>query len=334
MLKKILLFAFLFVFGLGYLEARAVAPITTPAPVAVGGQKVDKNRSVESLLIDSNNAPVQLTIHSSGKSGADQIVRQIVLRTLPDEHALRYRDWVDSNRRFVHQQSQDQIGYIHIPDMKANGLAEFNRGFLTEYKYPALIVDVRHNTGGNVSPLILEKLNRKRVAYTVSRWEKPEPIPLESLAGPRVALTDQFTSSDGDIFTQCFKLYNLGPTVGKRTWGGVVGMRPRDPLVDGTVTSQPEFSHWFEDAGWNVENRGCDPDFEVEITPKDFHEGRDPQLAKAIDLMKESLAAKPVLMPKFGPRPSRALPVRLGPPSQESVVQKRLNIDSQVVGSR
>jgi len=167
--------------------------------------------------------------------------------------------------------------------------------------------------GGNVSALLLEKLNRKRVAYAVSRWGQPEPYPHESVAGPMVAITDQFAGSDGDIFSHCFKLYKLGPLVGKRTWDGVIGISTNYQLVDGTLTTQPEFSFWFKDVGWKVENYGTDPDYEVDIAPQDFHSGRDPQLAKALELMISSLSQTPVQLPAFGPHPSRALPAKLGP---------------------
>jgi tricorn protease len=359
--------------------------------VAVGGRSVSKDVSVDSLLIDSQDVPVMLTIlpapnsqaalpraaaQASGSSppalasgsaksrqghrgrhatknddsqlqtptpatgkksklikGGIETVdtidsasnkqmpgsspttkRHIVVRTLKDEHDLRYREWVEANRRFVHAQSKGQVGYVHIPDMGPRGFAEFHRGFLAEYNHPALIVDVRHNGGGNVSALLLEKLNRKRVAYAVSRWGQPEPYPHESIAGPMVAITDQFAGSDGDIFSHCFKLYKLGPLVGHRTWGGVIGISTNYQLVDGTLTTQPEYSFWFKDVGWKVENYGTDPDYEVDIAPQDFHEGRDPQLAKALDLMLTSLTQHPVQMPVFGPHPSRALPDRLAAP--------------------
>jgi tricorn protease len=149
------------------------------------------------------------------------------------------------------------------------GFAEFHRGYLSELDRDALIVDVRYNRGGHVSSLLLEKLARKRVGYDVARWVPPTPYPEESVAGPIVALTNQFAGSDGDIFSHCFKLYGLGPLVGMRTWGGVIGINPRHRLVDGTQTTQPEFSFWFTDVGWGVENYGTDPTHEVDIAPQD-----------------------------------------------------------------
>jgi tricorn protease len=126
-----------------------------------------------------------------------------------------------------------------------------------------------------------------------------------------VGITNQYAGSDGDIFSHCFKLYGLGPLVGKRTWGGVIGIWPRHPLVDGTVTTQPEFSFWFVDVGWRVENYGTDPDYDIDIAPHDTRAGRDPQMEKAIELVLAALEANPVQMPDFGTRPSLKIPTQL-----------------------
>jgi tricorn protease len=128
-----------------------------------------------------------------------------------------------------------------------------------------------------------------------------------------VGLTNQFAGSDGDIFSHCFKLYKLGPLVGKRTWGGVIGIWPRHPLVDGTVTTQPEFSFWFTDVGWNVENYGTDPDYDVDIAPHDSHAGRDPQMDKALELALSALESNATVIPDFADRPSLPIPTSLPP---------------------
>src|SRR6202042_1078233 len=197
------------------------------------------------------------------------------------------------------------------PDMGPWGFAEFHRGYLTEFERDGLIVDVRYNRGGHVSPLLLEKLARKRVGYAVSRYSPPVPYPPESVGGPMVALTNQFAGSDGDIFSHCFKLYELGPLVGKRTWGGVVGINPYHRLVDGTITTQPEFSFWFVDVGWRVENYGTDPDYDVDIAPHDVRNGHDPQMEKALELVAQLRSRSPNGKPHFEPRPVLAIPNQL-----------------------
>jgi tricorn protease len=172
---------------------------------------------------------------------------------------------------------------------------------------------ISRSSTAKVSPLLLEKLARKRVGYDVSRWGVPRPYPPESVRGPMVGLTNQYAGSDGDIFSHCFKLYGLGPLVGKRTWGGVIGIWPRHPLVDGTVTTQPEFSFWFVDVGWTVENYGTDPDYDVDIAPHDARAKRDPQMDKAIELVLAALEADPASMPDFSNRPSLKIPTKLPP---------------------
>jgi tricorn protease len=154
---------------------------------------------------------------------------------------------------------------------------------------------------GNVSGLLLEKLARRRLGYAFSRWDHPIPYPPESPRGPLVALTNEHAGSDGDIFCHCFKLMGLVPLIGKRTWGGVIGINPRHRLVDGTVTTQPEFSLWFKDVGWNVENYGTDPDIEVDIAPQEYASHADPQLERAIMEALHVLEAYPP-QPKPGAR--------------------------------
>jgi tricorn protease len=123
-----------------------------------------------------------------------------------------------------------------------------------------------------------------------------------------VALTNEFAGSDGDIFTHAFKVMGLGPVIGKRTWGGVIGIWPRHSLVDGTITTQPEFSYWFADVGWGVENYGTDPDIEVDVRPQDYAAGHDSQLERGLQEIMKLMETKPPRIPDFGPRPSRALP--------------------------
>ena len=267
--------------------------------VAVSGRAVSATLTPDELLVNVAGRDVTLTLERGGER------RRETVRTLRDERALRYRAWVDENRRVVHERTGGKVGYVHIPDMGPWGFAEFHRGFLSEFDRAGLIVDVRYNRGGHVSPLLLEKLARKRVGYDISRHGPPVPYPPESVAGPIVALTNQFAGSDGDIFSHCFKLYELGTLVGMRTWGGVVGINPYHRLVDGTLTTQPEFSFWFTDVGWNVENYGTDPDVVVDIAPHSARDIVDPQMEKGLELITEAIAKHPGV-PRFHERPNRA----------------------------
>ena len=273
--------------------------------VAIGGRPLDRNITPDALLVNTSDRDVMLTIVP--KKGER---RRVVVHALRDERMLRYRAWVDANRAFVHEQTDGRVGYLHIPDMGTWGFSEFHRGYLSEFNRDGLVVDVRYNRGGHVSPLLIEKLARKRVGYDVSRYGPPMPYPPESVGGPIVALTNQFAGSDGDIFSHVFKMYKLGPLVGKRTWGGVIGINPYHRLVDGTITTQPEFSFWFTDVGWKVENYGTDPDHDIDIAPHDDRAGVDPQMTKALELL-ATLRASTNGKPHFDPRPHLALPTEL-----------------------
>ncbi|MCB0056803.1 MAG: PDZ domain-containing protein, partial [Caldilineaceae bacterium] len=297
--------------------------------LAINGQRLDAETAPAQLLVNQAGEEVLLTLaprpepagegaEANGESPKDAGDEKdapekpkyyaAVVKAIHSDEEARYRAWVESNRRAVHEASGGRIGYLHIPDMGPHGYAEFHRGFLAEVMRDGLVVDVRYNGGGHVSQLILEKLARRRIGYDASRWSGMVPYPTESVAGPLVALTNELAGSDGDIFCHSFKLLKLGPLVGKRTWGGVIGISPRHPLVDGTITTQPEYSFWFEDVGWNVENYGTDPDLDVDFAPQDYVAGRDPQLARAIAEALRLLAEHPVVLPDVTTRPSRALP--------------------------
>jgi tricorn protease len=249
--------------------------------------------------------------NGSGNGNGDKQVpkpRMVTVKTLRDETDARYREWVDGNRSAVHEATGGRVGYVHVPDMSARGYAEFHRGFLAEVAREGLIVDARFNGGGHVSQLILEKLARRRLGYDTQRWGDPIPYPYESVMGPIVALCNELAGSDGDIFSHAFKMMGLGPLIGKRTWGGVIGINMRNSLVDGGMTTQPEYSFWFQDIEWGLENYGTEPDIEVEIRPQDYVAGTDPQLERAITEILGALEADPPVVPDFGGRPRLGLP--------------------------
>lgn len=289
--------------------------------LAINGQRLGQAVTPQELLVNRANTEIQLTLlatddpsDSSGDvasgsgNGQDQPSRTVLVKTLGDERRARYREWVEGNRRQVHQATEGRVGYVHVPDMGPFGYSEFHRYYLAESERDGLIIDVRFNGGGNVSQLLLEKLARRRLGYRKPRYGKTWAYPHHTVLGPMVALTNEYAGSDGDIFSHVFKLLGLGPLIGKRTWGGVIGIWPRHSLVDGTYTTQPEFSTWFEDVGWAVENYGTDPDLEVEIAPQDYAAGRDPQLARGLEEILKLLEANPPLIPDFGPPPNLALP--------------------------
>lgn len=272
--------------------------------IEINGVSLTKNISPYEVLVNQANKEVKLTI----KSGKTE--RTVRIKTLVDEQKLRYRNWVENNRKYVHEQTNGKVGYVHIPDMSALGYSEFHRYYGNEAEKGSLIVDVRFNGGGHVSQLILEKLNRKVISFGTARWSKDiiHQYPMHAVLGPMVALTNEFAGSDGDIFSHSFKLLKLGKLIGRRTWGGVVGIWPRHFLIDGSVTTQPEFSSWFKDVGYGVENYGTDPDIFVDIAPQDYGKGIDPQMDRAIKEIKASLNKNPVKYPDLSNRPDLTLP--------------------------
>ena len=272
--------------------------------LAIGGQRVGRDLHPNALLVNQAEQEVQLTVADADGSAP----RTVTVKAMGNERPVRYRDWVERNRQYVHERSDGQVGYLHVPDMGADGYAEFHRYFLVELDHKGLVVDVRHNGGGHVSALLLGKLARRRLGYDLSRWMSHMPYPIESTYGPMVALTNEQAGSDGDIFSHAFKMMKLGKLIGRRTWGGVIGIWPRNWLVDGGVTTQPEFSFWFRDVGWGVENYGTDPDIEVDITPQDYARGADPQLDRAVDEVLKEIAENPPPEPDFSQRPRRTLP--------------------------
>ncbi|MFF3331558.1 S41 family peptidase [Streptomyces sp. NPDC002888] len=264
---------------LTHVDGRPVDPVTGPYP----------------LLAGAGGTTVELTFTAAnGETGPP---RRVAVVPLADERPLRYQDWVAKRREVVRELSGGRCGYLHIPDMGGSGWAQFNRDLRMEVSRPALIVDVRGNAGGHISELVIEKLTRRVLGWDLTRDAQPVSYTSNAPRGPVVALADEATSSDGDMITAAFKLLDLGPVVGQRTWGGVVGMTGRHQLGDGTVITVPMNAAWFDAYGWSVENKGVTPDIEILRTPLDWAEGRHAQLSDAVYLALELLESNPPATP-------------------------------------
>ncbi|WP_329526619.1 S41 family peptidase [Streptomyces sp. NBC_01462] len=275
---------------LTHIDGRPVDPVTGPYP----------------LLAGAGGTTVELTFVPPTGEGPS---RRVAVVPLIDERPLRYQDWVAKRREVVRELSGGRCGYLHIPDMGGSGWAQFNRDLRLEVSRPALLVDVRGNAGGHISELVVEKLTRTILGWDLTRNAQPVSYASSAPRGPVVALADEATSSDGDMITAAFKLLGLGPVVGQRTWGGVVGMTGRHQLGDGTVITVPMNAAWFDAYGWSVENRGVAPDLEVLRTPLDWAEGRhaemDTAIQLALDLLSTHSAASP---PDLSDVPDRTRP--------------------------
>jgi tricorn protease len=293
-------------------DPRARAPLAAPgAGIAVGdvllavdGQPVGPD-GPGPLLTGAAGKPVELTVAPADGSRP----RSVPVVPLQSDTRLRYLDWVRVKRAAVRELSGGQIGYLHVPDMVSQGWADFHRDLRTEMLRDALIVDVRGNTGGEISELVVEKLARRVIAWDVPSGLIPATYPEDAPRGPVVAIADECAGSDGDIVTGAIRLLRLGPVVGTRTWGGVIGFDNEHELIDGTQITVPRLAFWFEEYGWGVENHGVDPDVEVIMSPDDWAAGRDTQLETAIKLALEALQQRPAVRPPDPrTRPSRRRP--------------------------
>jgi tricorn protease len=284
-------------------DPRARSPLAAPGVVvgpgdelvAVDGQPVDPRRGPWPLLAGAAGQPAELMVRPA--SADSEVRRRVVVVPLRSDRRLRYQDWVAGRRRLVRELSEGRLGYLHIPDMMGEGWADFHRDLRTEMSRDGLIFDVRGNSGGHISQLVVEKLARRIIGWCLGRWLQPQPYPREARRGPLVTVADEFAGSDGDIVTAAVKLLGLGPVVGTRTWGGVIGIEGRQGLVDGTTITVPRFAFFFDEYGWGVENHGVDPDVQVLITPNDAAAGRDPQLETAVQLALDALDKQPLAVP-------------------------------------
>jgi tricorn protease len=293
-------------------DPRARSPLLAPGVgvgagdrlLAVDGRPVGP-QGPGPLLAGAGGKPVELTVGSAGG-----VPRRAVVVPLHSERRLRYQDWVAGRRALVRELSGGRAGYLHVPDMMGEGWADFSRDLRAEMTFEMLVLDARGNRGGHTSQLVIEKLARRVIAWEMPRHMRPVTYPVDAPRGPVVALADEFAGSDGDIVTNGIRTLGLGPVVGARTWGGVIGIDDWHELADGSRITVPRYAFWMDGAGWGVENYGVDPDVEVLISPDDWAAGRDPQLETAVRLAAEALAARPPLAPPDmnGARPSKARP--------------------------
>ncbi len=267
--------------------------------LAVNGKSTKDVKDIYSMLVGTAGKQVALEVNSKPElKGAHT---ELVIPT-DNEAALYYYQWVSNNTKKVNDATNGEVGYIHIPDMGPEGLNEFVKHFYPQLNKKALIIDDRGNGGGNVSPMIIERLMRQITLFGMSRNNGTTTKPAQIMLGPKVLLIDQYSASDGDLFAYQFKKLKIGKLIGRRTWGGVVGIRGSLPFIDGGDLRKPEFAPYSTEGKWVIEGHGVDPDIVVDNNPALEYQGIDQQLNKAIEVIKEELKnAKPV--PPIPPYP-------------------------------
>ncbi len=254
---------------------------------SVNGKSTKDIADINAMLINKSDKNVELTLNSTPAEGG----RKVLVVPVNDESKLYYYTWVQENICKVDKATNGEVGYIHIPDMSAEGLNEFVKYFYPQLAKKALIIDDRGNGGGNVSPMIIERLNREiQRSNTARNVEFIGQTPTKMMLGPKVLLINNYSASDGDLFPYGFKKHQLGKVIGTRTWGGVVGIRGSLPFVDGADLRKPEFASFSADESkWIIEGHGVEPDIEIDNDPAREYEGIDDQLNKAIEVVLDEL---------------------------------------------
>jgi tricorn protease len=291
------------------LEARS--PLLTPGVnvrvgdylLAVAGQPVQANQDVQALLIGTPGQVLTITVNSKPTlEGA----REIRIKPMESEGKARYYDWVDSRREYVRTHGGANLGYVHIPNMGGGGLTEFTKHYYPNLAKDGMIYDVRNNGGGNISSELLLQMASKPFAYFKPRYGASWTRQDWGFSGYSVALCNENSGSNAEEFCDAFQRLKLGPVIGVRTWGGEVGSGGGYPLIDGGAIFIPNYGEWAPDGKWLIEGTGAQPDIPVENDPASLLAGRDPQLDRAIAVLKEEIARHPIVRPTPPAFPNKA----------------------------
>lgn len=271
--------------------------------LAVNGKSTKDLPDLYAALFGTAGKQVKLTVNREPQENGAHVETVV---PIGDEQPLYYLNWVLRNIETVEKATDGKVGYVHVPDMQSSGLNEFTKFYYPQLHKEALIVDCRGNGGGNVSPIITERLRREPAMWTIARNGAVNVDPSGQVLGPKVLLIDQHSASDGDIVAYRFRKHKLGPVIGQRSWGGVVGIRGSLPLLDGGILNRPEFSRFdLEGKEWIMEGVGVEPDIVVDNDPAHEFAGQDDQLLRAIEEIKKALAANPVKVPKVPDFPDK-----------------------------
>jgi tricorn protease len=268
--------------------------------LAVNGQELKSPADPDSLLVGLDDQPIVLTVADSPNGKR----RDVTVKAVGNELSLREKDWIDHNRGVVDKLSGGKIGYIYLSDMSALGMEQFIRQFYPQLDKQALIIDARWNGGGFIDQIVLERLRRVLVGMGTNRQNGTGTVPNQLINGPKVTLINEYSASDGDLFPYWFRAYGLGKLIGKRTWGGVRGIRGEWGLLDGGYITVPESTVYGKNSQWLMENHGVEPDIEVDTIPGELMAGKDAQLEAGVNHLLGELAKNPQTLPV----PPAALP--------------------------
>jgi tricorn protease len=265
--------------------------------LAANGTEVKPPASPYAFFQGLNDKIVTLRVNDQPRAEG---AWEITVKTIGDEFGLRYRDWVESRRKLVDQATAGRVAYMHVPNTSIDGLIMFEKYLTGQLGKEGLIVDERYNGGGMIPDFFTSKLQRRLLNLIAPREGKDQPWPPEAIYGPKVMIVNEMAGSGGDAFPWYFQQEKIGPIVGERTWGGLIGISRGIPMMDGGSVTAPEIAFWSPEQGgqWIVENHGVDPDYEVRQRPDLVREGHDPQLEKAIELVKEALKTYKPLPPR------------------------------------
>ena len=266
--------------------------------LSVNGKSLKDSPTIFTELIGTTGKTIELEVNSTPEQKNS---RKVLVTPIGDESQLYYYNWVQNNIRKVSEATNGQVGYIHIPDMGVEGLNEFVKHYYPQLNKKALIIDDRGNGGGNVSPMITERLMRTPTFFTMHTNQTEGSVsPVGTFMGPKVLLVNEYSASDGDLFPYRFKFNKLGTVIGKRSWGGVVGYSGTIPVVDGGSIVTPSYAPFAVDgSGFIIEGHGVDPDINLENDPYKEFNGDDQQLNKAIEVILEKLKTESQKAPKI-----------------------------------
>ncbi len=271
--------------------------------LAVNGVEVDTRKDVWAAFLDTAGRTTTITVSES--PAIDAKARDVVVRPLGGEAGLRFRSWIESNRRYVEEKSGGKIGYIYVPNTGVDGQNELFRQFYGQREKDALLIDERWNGGGQIPTRFIELLARKPVNYWGRRNGKDWPWPPDAHFGPKAMLANGPSGSGGDAFPHYFKTMGLGKLFGTRTWGGLVGISGNPGLIDGGSISVPTFGFYSNEGRWAIEGHGVDPDVEVIDDPAQMQNGNDPQINAAVEHLLNEIRNNPYIPPTKPQSPNR-----------------------------